>query len=184
MPRVPCIEVSVSFSVAECARLTPVAWAMLRALQTFPTGSRPAFTTLSQKLHIFEVSFLDSAWAVLCEHRAVTHHTFDMAEPTSVGLNALKTNYFLLSPQDDRVASIYLGRDGNRSVESSEFDLEDDSRKFTIPAWAGSHQQERLIDALKHQSPDKLPSAGEKILDWKFDWENARFAYAFWGKQT
>jgi len=184
MPRVPCIEVSVSFSVAECARLTPVAWAMLRALQTFPTGSRPDFTTLSQKLHIFEVSFLDSAWAILCEHRAVTHHTFDMAEPTSVGLNALKTNYFLLSQQEDRVASIYLGRDGNRSVESSEFDLEVDSRKFTIPAWAGSHEKERLIDALKHQSPDKLPSAGENILDWKFDWENARFAYAFWGKQT
>lgn len=180
MTEINCIEVPVDYSVAACARANPFHWALLKAVQSFPVGSRPSFSEIAERLHFHEPAFLVQAWTELCEDAAVSTTEFENTDLTEIGTEALRTGYILKSPIDPRRVTLVFSARGDRCIERREFEIVLGARLQRPPVWSNNLNLDAIMNAMSHQMPLQLPTDGERIIEFKILWEEAHEAVARW----
>jgi hypothetical protein len=174
MNSIAAIEVPIEFAVATVEPLGPFRWVLLHALRTFPSGGRPEFPTLAEKLCLGERAFLDVAWTSLITVGAVDRDVFADATITVRGEEMLASDCVLSGAPETRTALFHFAADDGREVEIAESALTDLRALRSPPAWRDQLTSATLAATLVRQSPKLAPQPDERILRFTPDWSAAR----------
>lgn len=179
MAKLPAVEVSCSYTVVETTPLSPFVWALLRALQVFPSGARPGFEELAIKLNIGELSFVEQAWAECLDQDLVstTIQDFQSAELNSNGHTAIARGYVVVgAPRRREGETLYFRlRDGDVIKWQAHFTVTE-HKSLVKPKWGDGLTEQHLAQAVNAQSGNESRhiTAQQRIEFLTIDWAESR----------
>jgi hypothetical protein len=200
MPLPPTVELVCSFSTVETKPLSPFVWVLLKALETFPPGSRPEFDQLAEKLAFKDTHYLNDAWRdvimfKLCEcgegqktepndnfffvrRPGPEPIDFEYARITESGLAALNDGFIRNGQPRKRTgeALYFTLRDGSPITHWKAHYEPKETGRLNPPNWADRITEKTIKEALKFQreSEDEHIHENEQIFNLEIHWEESR----------
>lgn len=113
MKHASAIELPVRCRIVRARRLTPLHWALLRALQAFPAGNRPTFEEFAARISLSDSGFLKGAWEELLAHHAIDTSQFQEASLTIEGQDALRQGYLPQGQPEEQLRYLHLDPHGH-----------------------------------------------------------------------
>lgn len=173
-PGTLCIEVTVACTLARYRTLSPFHWAVLRALELFPPGTRPGFDELAARLRIGERLFLEEAWKDVARWRATDDDAFAVARVSVSGSEALRSGWFVLGEPTVRRHTLYFAKDDGAPLTTNRFSLTTVRDVRRPPGWGGTLTPARVQEALALQKPNERVRPGERVTAIDAEWESAQ----------
>ena len=169
-------EIVCSFKTVSTAPLSPFVWALLKALKTFDTGTRPSWDELAANLAVGDPSFFSAAWSELCDLHLANLSDFNSAEITDEGQKALEHGFVQTGPPRSRLCEkLYVRLDNGEPFRwRHDFQAKNHS-PLRPPTWADTVTENLVRKALEEQreSSDERIVDGEKIYDLEIHWSQS-----------
>lgn len=167
------IELPVHYRRVRVWPISPFHWALLRAVQVFPTATRPSRDELTRRLGLGDPLFLNEAWRELLGWHTVDDTDFALARLTLEGEGALREECIPLGPAVDSTrlihftpAGLWVPPDPRRPTATTPLP--------TPPPWAGTITARQAEHFLRAHADPADAAANEHWQAVRLAWKDAR----------